>query len=50
MLGQSKTIRIIAEPIGEETWYSTDILLVQPGQIIEFTVESLLARYNYSIQ
>ena len=50
MLGQSKTIRIIAEPIGDETRYTTDILVVQPGQIIEFNVESLLARSNYSIQ
>ncbi len=50
MLGQSKTIRIIAEPIGDETRYTTDILVVQPGQIIELNVESLLARSNYSIQ
>jgi hypothetical protein len=50
MLGQSKTIRIIAEPIGDETRYTTDILLVQPGQIIEFNVESMIARSNYSVQ
>ena len=50
MLGESKTIRIIAEPIGNETRYTTDILVVQPGQIIELNVESLLARSNYSIQ
>ena len=49
MLGQSKTIRIIAEPIGDQTRYTTDILVVQPGQIIELNVESLLARSNYSI-
>ena len=50
MLGQSKTIRIIAEPIGDETRYTTDVLLVQPGQIIELNVESLIARSNYTIQ
>jgi hypothetical protein len=50
LLGQSKTIRIIAEPIGDETRYTTDILLVQPGQIIEFNVESTIARSNYSVQ
>jgi hypothetical protein len=50
MLGQSKTIRIIAEPIGDETRYTTDILLVQPGQIIEFNVESMIARSNYSVR
>jgi len=50
MLGQSKTIRIIAEPIGDATSYTTDVLVVQPGQIIELNVESLIARSNYSIQ
>ena len=50
MLGESKAIRIIAEPIGNETRYTTDILVVQPGQIIELNVENLLARSNYSIQ
>jgi hypothetical protein len=50
MLGQSKTIRLIAEPIGDESRYTTDILVVQPGQMIEFNVESLIARSNYSIQ
>jgi hypothetical protein len=50
MLGQSKTIRIIAEPIGDETRYTTDMLVVQPGQIIELNVENLIARSNYSIQ
>ena len=50
MLGQSTTIRIIAEPIGDESRYTTDMLLVQPGQIVELNVESLIARSNYSIQ
>src|SRR5688500_13262998 len=50
MLGHSKTIRIIAEPIGDDSRYTTELLVVQPGQIIELNVESLLARSNYSIQ
>ena len=50
MLGQSKAIRIIAEPIGDETRYTTDVLVVQPGQIIELNVESMINRSNYSIQ
>jgi hypothetical protein len=50
MLGQSRTIRIIAEPIGDDSRYTTDILLVQPGQTVELNVESLIARSNYSIQ
>jgi hypothetical protein len=50
MLGQSKAIRIIAEPIGDETRYTTEVLVVQPGQTIELNVESLIARSNYSVQ
>ena len=50
MLGQSKTVRIIAEPIGNETRYTTDLLVVQPGQVIELNVESMINRSNYSIQ
>jgi hypothetical protein len=50
MLGQSKAIRIIAEPIGDETRYTTEMLVVQPGQIIELNVESLITRSNYSVQ
>ena len=50
MLGQSKTIRLIAEPIGDESRYTTDLLVVQPGQVVELNVESQLARSNYNIQ
>jgi hypothetical protein len=50
MLGQSKAIRIIAEPIGDASRYTTDLLTVQPGQIVELNVESLLARSSYTIQ
>lgn len=50
MLGQSKTIRVIAEPIGDETRYTTDLLSVQPGEVVELNVESLIDRSNYSIQ
>jgi hypothetical protein len=50
MLGQSRAIRIIVEPIGEDSRYTTDLLSVQPGQIVELNVESLLARSSYRIQ
>jgi hypothetical protein len=50
MLGQSRTIRIIAEPIGDETRYTTDVLSVQPGQTVVLNVESTIDRSNYSIQ
>jgi hypothetical protein len=50
MLGQSNLVRLIAEPIGDETRYTSDLLNVQPGQVIELNVESSIARSNYSIQ
>jgi hypothetical protein len=50
LLGQSKLIRLIAEPIGNDARYTTDFLSVQPGQIIELNVEGVLERSNYSIE
>ena len=50
MLGQSKAIRLIAEPIGEDSRYVTDVLVVQPGQMVELNVEGSLSRSNYNIQ
>ena len=50
MLGQGGGIRLIAEPIGDDTRYTTDILTVQPGQIVELNVENPIPRSNYSIQ
>jgi hypothetical protein len=39
-----------AEPIGDETRYTSDLLVVQPGQVIELNVEGTITRSNYSIQ
>lgn len=50
MLGQGGTIRLIAEPIGSDSRYTTDLLTVQPGQVVELSVENPLARSTYSIQ
>lgn len=50
MLGQGGAIRLIAEPIGDDTRYTTDILTVQPGQMVELNVENPIPRSNYSIQ
>jgi hypothetical protein len=50
MLGQSKAIKLIAEPIGADTRYTTDLLSVQPGQIVRLTVETPLDRSNYSME
>jgi hypothetical protein len=50
MLGQGGAIRLIAEPIGDDTRYTTDILTVQPGQMVQLDVENPIPRSNYSIQ
>jgi len=50
LLGQSNNIRLIAEPIGNDARYTSDMLVVQPGQVIELNVEGVLERSNYSIQ
>jgi hypothetical protein len=50
MLGDSKLIRIIAEPVGEEGSYTTDLLRVDLGQSVEVNVENVLSKSTYSIQ
>jgi hypothetical protein len=44
MLGDSRLVRIIAEPVGEDGRYTTDLLRVSEGQSVEVNVESALAR------
>jgi hypothetical protein len=50
MLGESKLVRIIAEPVGEHDSYTTDLLRVDLGQSVEVNVESVLSKSNYSVQ
>jgi hypothetical protein len=50
LLGDSKIVRIIAEPVGAQDSYATDLMRVDPGQSVELNVESALATSNYSIQ
>jgi hypothetical protein len=50
LLGDSKIVRIIAEPVGAQDSYATDLMRVDPGQSVELNVESTLATSNYSIQ
>ena len=50
LLGESKIVRLIAEPVGEQGSYATDLLRVDPGQSVELNVESVLSKSNYSVQ
>lgn len=50
MMGKGGSIRIAAEPIGDLSSYTTDILVVQMGQIVELNLESSITRSNYTVQ
>ncbi len=50
MVGKGGLVQLVAEPIGDNSRYVTDNLLVQPGQMVELNVESAIARSNYSVQ
>jgi hypothetical protein len=49
MLGQSRLIRLVGDPVGEDGNIGTELLKVQPGQIIEWRLESQLARSSVSV-
>jgi hypothetical protein len=44
MLGQTRNIRLLADPVGSEGWIRSETIHVQPGQSIEWRLESQLAR------
>lgn len=49
MLGQSRNIRLIADPVGSGQVLRTELINVQPGQLIEWRLESQLARSTVSV-
>lgn len=42
MLGQGRQIRLVGHPIGGAANAATDLLIIQPGQYIEWTLETNL--------
>jgi hypothetical protein len=44
MLGHSRTIRLLADPIGSDQWIRSETIYVQPGQSVEWRLESQLQR------
>jgi hypothetical protein len=50
MLGQGGLVRLIAEPIGADTRYTTEPVHLQPGQRLEVNVEAVISRSNYSVR
>ena len=49
MIGQSRNIRLLADPIGSEDAVGTETIHVQPGQFIEWRLESQLARSTVAV-
>ena len=49
MLGQSRNIRLIADPIGSEGWIRSETIHVQPGQSVEWRLESQLNRSSVMV-
>jgi hypothetical protein len=49
MIGQSRNIRLLADPIGSEDGVGTETIHIQPGQFIEWRLESQLARSTVAV-
>ena len=43
MLGPTRTVRLVAHPIGSTETIGTDLLHIDPGQVIEWRLENQLA-------
>lgn len=48
-IGAMGEIRLQAHPIGSNGVHTTDLMTVQPGQIVRFTVENHLANSSYGV-
>jgi hypothetical protein len=49
MIGQSRNIRLLADPIGASKGIGTELIHIQPGQFIEWRLESQLARSTVAV-
>src|SRR5687768_11314159 len=49
MLGQSRTIRLFGDPIGSSESARTEAIYIQPGQYIDWRLESQLNRSSVSV-
>jgi hypothetical protein len=49
MLGQSRTIRLFGDPIGSNESARTEALYIQPGQFIEWRLETQLNRSTVAV-
>jgi hypothetical protein len=49
LLGQAREIQLYGDAIGSDAYARTDILVVQPGQYIEWTLETDLRRSSVGV-
>ena len=49
LLGMGREIRLLGHPIGGQTTARTETLVVQPGQYIEWTLETDLSRSSVGV-
>jgi len=49
LLGQGREIQLLGDPVGSSDVARTDILIVQPGQYIEWTLETDLRRSSVGV-
>lgn len=49
LLGQAREIQLLGDAIGNDAYASTDILVIQRGQYIEWTLETDLARSTVGV-
>jgi hypothetical protein len=49
MLGESRNIRLLGDPIGSDASARTETIHIQPGQFIEWRLESQLARSTVAV-
>ncbi|MGH7628001.1 MAG: hypothetical protein ACREOF_01135 [Gemmatimonadales bacterium] len=49
MLGHSRSIRLFADPVGSNESARTELLYIQPGQYIDWRLESQLNRSSVSV-
>ena len=49
LLGQGRELQLLGDPIGSRDYAETEILVVQPGQYIEWTLETDLRRSSVGV-
>ena len=49
LLGQAHEIQLLGDPIGSPDFAVTELLFVQPGQVIDWTLESDLRRSSVGV-